>query len=544
MPVLAKYIRLSSADEDKKYGDKPESNSVTHQRMLLDSYISGHLEFSGYEVLEFLDDGRSGTNFTRPGVLALLGAAQRREIDCIIVKDFSRFGRSYLDVGNYLERVFPSLGIRFISLNDGYDSKNYPYGVAGDVGNGLLALIYDLYSRELSQKIKDSRRQYASRGQCISAYPIYGYAKAPENRRAWIIDPEPARVVRQIFEWFLEGKTQAEISDLLNKSGTSTPAQWKRDSGAKRQLWNSDRVRNEWGRSTVVRILRDERYTGKLVALKTSLDELGNINSAKPKPRDEWITIPGAFEPIISQETFDTAQERLINEMHVRQGGKANRTFPFHRKLKCGFCGYALVRYDTRRGAYFSCKCESRNTKDSCRKIRISEDQLTQAVLSSIRFQAQLAEETEKSLERQMQFDSTEQSARQAHQKQIQARIDAIIAEKRDVYLRYDQGELSLMEYRKLCTKLDCIVSSHLEKTFGSIETADTKIAAASAVNRGQLTHLMSLANIQKLDRDTVDKLIHRIEVYGDNRIEISWNFDDSCMKLLVNGEEDVMREK
>lgn len=103
MPALAKYIRLSSADEDKKYGDKPESNSVTHQRMLLDSYIGSHQEFDGYEVLEFLDDGRSGTNFTRPGVLELLGAAQRREIDCIIVKDFSRFGRSYLDVGNYLE---------------------------------------------------------------------------------------------------------------------------------------------------------------------------------------------------------------------------------------------------------------------------------------------------------------------------------------------------------------------------------------------------------------------------------------------------------
>ena len=522
MPVLAKYIRLSSADEDKKYGDKPESNSITHQRMLLDSYISSHLEFDGYEVLEFQDDGRSGTNFTRPGVLALLGAAQRREIDCILVKDFSRFGRSYLDVGNYLERVFPSLGIRFISLNDGYDSKNYPYGVAGDVGNGLLALIYDLYSRELSQKIKDSRRQYASRGQCISAYPIYGYAKSPEDRRTWIIDPEPAKVVRQIFEWFLEGKEQAEISDLLNEAGTPTPAQWKRESGSKRQLWNSDRVRNEWGRSTVARILRDERYTGKLIALKTSLSELGNINSAKPKPSDEWITVPGAFEPIISQKTFDTVQERLINEKRVRQGGKADGTSPFRRKLKCGICGYALMRYDTKRGAYFSCKCESWNTKDSCRKIRISQDHLTQAVLSAIRFQAQLAEDVGKKLEQQKRLERSEQSARQAHQKQAQVQMESIIAQKRDAYLRYDQGEMSLAEYRELCAKLDRAAVAYREKICGSIAIVDNMRTAPSIASRGQIRDLRNLANIQELDRDTVDELIHCIEVYGDKRIKIS----------------------
>ena len=147
--ILAKYIRLSSADEDAVYGDKPESNSVSNQRMLLDSYIQREAEFSGCPVLEFLDDGRSGTNFARPGVRALLDAAKRREIDCVIVKDFSRFGRNYIEVGNYLEQVFPFLGIRFISVNDGYDSSNYPYGVAGDLNNAIRNLINELYSRDL-----------------------------------------------------------------------------------------------------------------------------------------------------------------------------------------------------------------------------------------------------------------------------------------------------------------------------------------------------------------------------------------------------------
>ena len=135
--MIAKYIRLSSADEDARYGDKPESNSVTHQRMLLNRYLETHPEFEEYQVLEFQDDGRSGTNFERPGIKAMLEMVRRREIDCVIVKDFSRFGRNYVEVGNYLEQVFPFLGVRFISVNDGYDSKDYPYGVAGDINNGI-----------------------------------------------------------------------------------------------------------------------------------------------------------------------------------------------------------------------------------------------------------------------------------------------------------------------------------------------------------------------------------------------------------------------
>lgn len=136
--TLAKYIRLSTADEAVKYGDKVESNSVTHQRMLLDRYIQSHSEFSGCTVLEFQDDGHSGTNLERPGIRALLDAAHRRKIDCIIVKDLSRFARDHLISGHYLEQVFPTLGVRFISVNDGYDSNDFPYGTAGNINNGLI----------------------------------------------------------------------------------------------------------------------------------------------------------------------------------------------------------------------------------------------------------------------------------------------------------------------------------------------------------------------------------------------------------------------
>ncbi|WP_276849594.1 recombinase family protein, partial [Faecalibaculum rodentium] len=241
------------------------------QRNLLDEYIRSHPEFSGCEVLEFLDDGRSGTNMNRPGMCTLLEAAKQRRIDCVIVKDLSRFARDYLTSGYYLEQVFPALGIRFISINDGYDSNDFPYGTAGNISNGLLSLINEMYSRDLSQKAKAAKRLYAQKGQCISAYPIYGYLKSPEDKRTWIPDPEAAPVVQRMFKLRSEGASPTEIAKLLNGEGVPTPAQHKRATGSKRQLWNSERTDNFWRATTIGVILRDERYTGKLVALKTTL---------------------------------------------------------------------------------------------------------------------------------------------------------------------------------------------------------------------------------------------------------------------------------
>lgn len=339
--TLAKYIRLSTADEAVKYSDKAESNSVTHQRMLLDRYIQGHPEFSSCTILEFQDDGHSGTNLERPGIQALLDAAHRREIDCVIVKDLSRFARDHLISGHYLEQVFPALGIRFISVNDSYDSNDFPYGTAGNINNGLINLINEMYSRDLSQKSKAAKRLYAQRGQCISAYPIYGYLKSPEDKRMWVPDPEAAPVIQRIYTLYLEGKGPTEITKLLNEEGIPTPAQHKRAVGSKKRLWNSERIDNFWRGTVISKILRDERYTGKLVALKTTRSELGNRHSAKPLEKENWIVFPGAFEAIISQETFDLAQARIEETgPHQKFGPMKQRLFS--RKLKCGHCGASL----------------------------------------------------------------------------------------------------------------------------------------------------------------------------------------------------------
>ena len=538
--TAAKYIRLSSADEDIRMGDKAESNSVVNQRKLLDCYLESHREFSNCTILEFLDDGRSGTNLDRPGMHAMLDAARRHEIDCIIVKDFSRFARDYIESGRYLEQVFPALGIRFISVNDCYDSYDFPYGTAGNINNGLLNLINEMYSRDLSQKSKAAKRLYAQRGQCISAYPVYGYLKSPEDKRTWIPDPEAAPVVQRMFNWYAEGLTSTEIAKRLNEDGIPTPAQHKRALGSKRQLWNSERTDNFWRATTIGKILRDERYTGKLVALKTTLSELGNIHSAKAIEKDDWVIVPGAFEAIISQEIFDQVQAKLETARPARKLGPMKRRL-FSRKLKCGHCGAALIRHEIAQGVYYTCDGRAWNGTDDCKKIRLFETDLVQAVLASIRFQAQLAKKTEKRLDRKEKQIQAAQNRAQSVQQRIQKRIVQLETRKAEAYLSYDLGKVSQSDYKNRCKKIDAAIMEQKRRLDALEQDSGSILPDMDTVSCEQINSLKPLSNLRTLNRDMVEVLIHSIQVYNGNRIEIAWNFNENYMKLLV-GEDTAMR--
>ena len=538
--TAAKYIRLSSADEDIRMGDKAESNSVVNQRKLLDCYLESHREFSNCTILEFLDDGRSGTNLDRPGMRAMLDAARRHEIDCIIVKDFSRFARDYIESGRYLEQVFPALGIRFISVNDCYDSYDFPYGTAGNINNGLLNLINEMYSRDLSQKSKAAKRLYAQRGQCISAYPVYGYLKSPEDKRTWIPDPEAAPVVQRMFNWYAEGLTSTEIAKRLNEDGIPTPAQHKRALGAKRQLWNSERTDNFWRATTIGKILRDERYTGKLVALKTTLSELGNIHSAKAIEKDDWVIVPGAFEAIISQEIFDQVQAKIETAWPTRKLGPMKRRL-FSRKLRCGHCGAALIRHEIAQGVYYTCDGRAWNGTDDCKKIRLFETDLIQAVLASIRFQAQLAKKTEKRLDRKEKQIQTAQNRAQSAQQRIQKQIAQLETRKAEAYLSYDLGEVSQSDYKNRCKKIDAAIMEQKRQLDALEQDSGSILPDMDTVSCEQINSLKPLSNLRTLNRDMVEVLIHSIQIYNGNRIEIAWNFNEDYMKLLAE-EDTAMR--
>ena len=224
--TLALYIRLSKEDDDVGISsEKEESNSITNQRMLLYDYLKSHPEFQDYRIIEKCDDGYSGKKFDRPQFVELMELVKQREVDCIIVKDFSRFGRDYIEIGDYLEQLFPFLGVRFIAVNDRYDSQEGGKQTAG-LEVAFKNFIYDFYSRDTSKKIRNVRNKMAKAGQFASANAPYGYLKSAEDKHKLVIDEEAAVVVREIFQLRLSGLSGNKIAAILNERAIPSPAQY------------------------------------------------------------------------------------------------------------------------------------------------------------------------------------------------------------------------------------------------------------------------------------------------------------------------------
>ena len=258
--VIGKYIRLSLADQDlMKKENKSESESISHQKALIQNFINGNAELNGSEQYEFFDDGYSGTNFQRPSFERLLERIKKGEINCVIVKDFSRFGRDYIELGDYLERIFPFMGVRFISINDHYDSADYK-GTTGGLDVVMKNIVYDYYSKDLSIKVKTAKYQKMKQGKYLGGHVPYGLMKDPKDKHKLIIDPEAAAVVREIFDMAIAGMRLIDMARTLNERGIETPGQYyrRKHPGTKKFADASDMVC--WNHNNIRNILQQEMY--------------------------------------------------------------------------------------------------------------------------------------------------------------------------------------------------------------------------------------------------------------------------------------------
>jgi len=509
--MLAKYIRLSDQDDDCRPGEKLESNSVANQRELLDYYIKYHLDLDSRNALEFIDDGHTGTNFNRPGVQALFSAVKRGEIDCIIVKDFSRFGRNSIEAGEYLERVFPMLNVRFISVNDSYDSKTKQYGAAGDLDVGVRNLINELYSRNVSLNTKTAKRQSAARGECIAAYPFYGYAKGTVNRRQLEIDPPAAEVVRMIFDLWLAGNSTEDIAATLNERQIPSPSMYKRQLGVKRTSWSKRRDEIPWRRSSVRDILQNEQYTGKLISLRTMRTEVGNPKQKKI-PKEDWIVTENAFEPIIPADTFQKAQSLLRT--------RASRTQPpaftctlFSRKAFCGVCGLALSHHQTAH-PYYKCDAPRGPHQNRCKAVRIPDGVLETAVLAELRSYSASYGCTIERIAKDM--DPAElQSKIMSLEQQIEKQWTA----KKDAFVKWNSGLISQVRYRYICDDRQ----REIQRLNQEMERLGSIAAGVPPTEKAHSHLALKIAGATKLTREMVNELIQAVRVFEDGRVEVEW---------------------
>lgn len=516
MERLAVYLRLSLEDMDKQRRLVDESQGISNQRKLVGAFVARHPQLSQMEAVEYLDDGYTGTNFDRPQFTAMMEAAKRGEIQCIVVKDLSRFGRSYLEVGDYLEHVFPFLGIRFVSVNDHYDSNDY-LGKTGGMEIAFRNFIYDSYSRDLSVKVRSAMRVRMEQGRFVNHTP-YGYQKSPEDKHKMIPDPETAPVVRYIFRMAGEGKTTSEIARELNARGIPTPLEHK---GHKRRPDMEDR-QLMWCHVKVRNILRNEKYTG---AMTNHMRESRHMRDKSQRlvPKEEWIVTKGAHEAIVSPEEFAAAALAIRPVRHTphETGEVLDRVF------YCGRCGRKL-RKTWGRDVYFSCDTPTYLEDACCKGVRWSKTALEEALLPIYRAQLILLGQRAKELRRE---DSKPAGPHAAHlMAQLEQAISACDVEKVGLYEQYRQGLLTREGFIQRKGDLDARKAGLQEerrKKEAEIERRNREQVLEEAERREIEGYLAGLnAPPEQLKREMYGA-IQRVTVYDNRRLSVRWRFED-----------------
>lgn len=365
MMNIALYMRLSKEDEFVR----EESNSISMQRLLLRDYVREH--FPQAMIFEFADDCYSGTNFDRPGVQELLDRVKNAEINCIIVKDFSRFARDYIELGSYLEQIFPFMGVRFISINDKYDSDKYA-GNTADIDVNFKNLLYDLYSKDLSVKIKASLRSIKEQGKYVGSEAPFGYAKDPEDRHKFIIAEDEAEIVRRMFAMYANGMSTVEMARIFNKEGVKTPS----------QIWAEKGIRKAspkggtfvWQHTSMLRMLKNRAYIGDLVQGTYECRKLRS--DRRVTDPEKWIITENHHEPIVDRETFDRVQARFGKRKH---SWKRKDEHVLVGRVKCGCCGRNL-RHSVSGHPYYWCAGLNIYNQEGCVK-RIEDFYLEEVIL-------------------------------------------------------------------------------------------------------------------------------------------------------------------
>lgn len=518
------YTRLSRDD-----GDKLESDSILNQRALIRDFISKHPEIQ--VVSEKTDDGYSGVNFDRPAFQEMMEDIRSGKVDCVVVKDLSRFGRNYIEAGNYIERVFPFMGVRFIAINDSYDSSDR------NQSDSLIIpfknLINDAYCKDISVKIRSQLEIKRKSGQFTGAFAPYGYLKDEEDHNKLIVDSYAAEVVRMIFKWKIEGVSQGRIAELLNQRGVLCPMEYKLSLGMKVQTNFRIHQKALWSAVTVTRILMNEVYTGVLVQGKSGTPNY-KVKKILPKDQSEWIRVEGSHPVIVDQRTFESVQ--VLLQKDIRMAPDEEKVYPFSGYLKCADCGQNMVRkrYTSGKKEYIYFICSTRKSGKGCTTHTIEENMLMTAVLQAIQNQVDEVLEMESLLEyvkqlpenRQNVFDYDVQIVK------LQEEIERNKGFRMKLYENLQDGLIGQDEYFLF------------KKSYGAkIQEAEEAIKAleldreqAVSNNRESLEWIdvfRKYQNISKIDRRVIVDLIEEIKIHEGKWVEVVFRFLDECEKIM-----------
>ena len=523
MEQIAMYLRLSKEDEFIR----DVSNSITNQRAFIREYINKDKALRKMNVLEFVDDGFTGKNMDRPDMQRMLDQIKRKEISCVIVKDFSRFSRDHIEQGKYIEQIFPFMGVRFIAINDNYDSNDYVGGI-GEIDIAFKGILYDFFSEEQSQKVTTTLDAMRGSGKYIAAYAPFGYMKSPEDKHKLVVDEYASQIVKRIFREFLSGKSMYKIAEALNLEGIETPGVYiaTRENN-ENQLAKYREKKPLWSNVAVGRILENEQYTGTMVYNRFKSENVGDKH-AKALPEEEWKRVENCHVAIISKEDFEKAAAMRSGNTCAGAERK-HETHCLTGKMICGNCGHRLSHSYAGRPKYYCAKHYLDKADGKC-NISVLDSTMEEVVMKSLQLFIDMWVDSRKIVGMQREKQAQRLALAEKHLLDMEKSYERINKDLRDAYESYKLGMTdreTYLEQKKTYEQLLVRMQDNIEKqkeAVGKMAQVDLPEVAGFEMLEGRM-------KLQKLNKEIVDAFVAEIVVYGRERVEIKWKFREEFEK-------------
>lgn len=522
------YARLSRDD-----GDKAESNSIVSQKSICEEYIAQHPELELCDT--FTDDGYSGVSFDRPDFRRMEQAIRDRKIDCIVCKDLSRFTRNYIEGGRYLEKIFPQLGVRFIAINDSYDTAT-----GNPQSDSFIIpfknLINDTYCKDISVKIRSNLDVKRRKGEYVGAFTPYGYMKSPQDKSRLVVDEYAGEIVRSIYTMYKDGMSIGRIADRLNSMGVLSPMEYKLSLGSKYEsLFKSHEVA-QWSYMAVRRILTGDTYIGVLVQGKRGTPNY-KVRKLQNKDESEWIKVENAHEPLVSYSDFMAVKEMLGRDR--RSTGDMEAMNLFSGFLYCGSCGQSMVRKTVpskaKKYIYYVCAASKRG---ECSPHSISEKELERVVFHAIHDQIELVLKLDEALDYISRLPTADRKAfnYEAQIAKIEEEIERCQSLKLRLYEDLSDGIIDkseYMEFRDTYTK----TIAQKKDTLVRVQREYRDTLATGITERNWVKLFRQYENIEDLNRRVLMALVDKIIVHENHVVEICYKYRDEYEQALAYAE-------
>ncbi|MDE7220454.1 MAG: recombinase family protein [Oscillospiraceae bacterium] len=522
---LGAYIRLSKEDLKKAREGKDDSNSVKNQRDLLgDFYFKHQDEFES--ITEYVDDGHTGTDANREDFQRLLADVMSGKINCVIVKDLSRFARNYSDAGSLIDNLFVQMGVRFISLAENVDSYRDPDSVSSIIVP-ITNVMNDQYCYQTSKKIRQIFDYKRRNGQYIGSFAPYGYLKDPRDKHQLIVDPDAAEIVKLIYDLCLQGMARRTMVYYLNDHGIPSPTTYRREKGLPASSTSNNPL---WGDKIVTLILTNPIYTGDLVQGRRRVKSY-KVHQIEQVPEDEWVRVSDTHEAIIDRETFEKVQALLKRD--TRTAPRKKELHLFSGFLRCADCGKSVTRSQSGQSYRYLCSTYKNRSRTACTMHAIKHERLEAAVLFAVRQQVHLAVSYSEIIAR---INSAPVKKNQSF------RLDDLISTKerelakitrykQSLYQDWKDGEITQQDYRDMKADYERQIAS-LSDILARLTSERAELTNGVDNEHPALVAFMKYQNIETLNREILIELVDHIKVYENGNISVKFKFSDELRQI------------